>query len=121
MILCFNNLTEIASRRGENTRSRETVALDTERRHFVLGVRRIGGRNRRPQRPQLARMLRHVYPNPQLVETNGTKGFGSERRWRRSFVVVRRRIGVRRATEEAGAEEEEDEIECNDCSEWWHS
>jgi hypothetical protein len=79
-------LTEIASRRGENTRSRGTVALDTEQQHFVLGIRRTGGRTRRPQRPQLARVLRRVNPNPQLMETDRAKGFGPERRWQRSFV-----------------------------------
>lgn len=118
----------MANRRGENTRSRGTVALDTERQHFVHGVRRTRGRNRRPQRPQLARVLRHVDPNPQLVETDGTKGFGSERRWRRvrrrrSFVVVRRRIGVRRAPGEASAEEKEEgeRHECDRTCEWWDS
>ena len=62
-------VTESADGRGEHFGSGGSVAINTKRQRFVLRVRDAGGRNLGPLRPQLARVLRHLHPNPRLLET----------------------------------------------------
>lgn len=59
---------ETSERRREHTGPGQPVSVYAERLHLAVGDDEGGGRDGGPERPQLARVLRHLHPNPQSME-----------------------------------------------------